>query len=29
VKTSIHLSRSNGYLELGIYDESILELEEG
>jgi len=28
LKTSIHLSRSNGYRELGIYDESILELEE-
>ena len=28
VKTSIHLSRSNGYRELGMYDESILELEE-
>ena len=24
----IHLSRSNGYRELGIFDESILELEE-
>ena len=28
MKTSIHLSRSNGYRELGMYDESILELEE-
>ena len=27
MKTSIHLSRSNGYRELGMYDESILELE--
>jgi hypothetical protein len=27
LKTSIHLSRSNGYRELGMYDESILELE--
>ena len=28
MKTSIHLSRSNGYRELGMYDESILEPEE-
>jgi hypothetical protein len=28
LKTSVHLSRSNGYRELGMYDESILELEE-
>ena len=28
LKTSIHLSRSNGYRELAMYDESILELEE-
>ena len=28
MKTSIHLSRFNGYRELGMYDESILELEE-
>ena len=28
MKTSVHLSRSNGYRELGMYDESILELEE-
>ena len=28
MKTSIHLSRSNGYRELGMFDESILELEE-
>ena len=28
MKTSIHLSRSNGYRVLGMYDESILELEE-
>lgn len=27
MKTSIHLSRSNGYRELGMFDESILELE--
>jgi tetratricopeptide (TPR) repeat protein len=27
VKTSIHLSRANGYRELGMFDESILELE--
>jgi predicted Zn-dependent protease len=28
LKTSIHLSRSKGYRELGMFDESILELEE-
>ena len=28
MKTSVHLYRSNGYRELGMYDESILELEE-
>ena len=27
VKQSVHLSRSNGYRELGMFDESILELE--
>ena len=27
MKTSIHLSRANGYRELGMFDESILELE--
>ena len=28
MKTSVHLTRSNGYRELGMYDQSILELEE-
>ena len=28
MKTSVHLTRSNGYRELGMYDKSILELEE-
>jgi len=27
VKSSVHLTRSNGYRELGMFDESILELE--
>ena len=27
MKTSVHLTRSNGYRELGMFDESILELE--
>ena len=28
MKTSVHLNRSNGYRELGMFDQSILELEE-
>ena len=28
MKTSVHLTRSNGYRELGMFDQSILELEE-
>ena len=28
MKTSVHLSRAKGYLELGMYDQSFLELEE-